>query len=269
MLPSFVIVGAMKCGTSSLYRYLASHPDAVPSSLKETDFFKTDADFAKGLDWYGSLFGTKSGRVAFEASPNYAKRHLFPGVPARMRSVLPDAKLIYVLRDPIDRVVSHYIHNYSQGRESRPLADAVLESDNNYVQTSRYHFQLEAFLKHYPEKRLLLVESERLSSDADEVMGQVLDFLELPPRYDRSLVGKRFHVSSDKRRRSAFERRLGDAVDNRFWRAGVGLITAPLRKPIDAPTLSPAERERLVEAIAPDVEKLKAFSGLGFERWTL
>ena len=268
MLPSFVIIGAMKCGTSSLFRYVASHPDATPSSLKETDFFKTDADFAKGAHWYRSLFAEGDG-LAFEASPNYAKRHLFAGVPARMHSVLPDAKLIYVLRDPVDRIVSHYTHNYAHGRESRSLADAVREDEGNYVQTSRYHFQLEAFLEFYPRERLLIVESERLLDDTDEVMRRVLDFVELPPRHDRGLSAKRFHVSSKKRRRSAAEQWLAGVSDNRLWQVGIDRVAAPFRKSIETAKLSPAQRASLVETLAPDVEKLRAFSGLEFSRWAL
>ncbi|MEM9772050.1 MAG: sulfotransferase domain-containing protein, partial [Cyanobacteria bacterium P01_D01_bin.73] len=100
MLPSFVIIGAMKGGTTSLHRYIASHPNVVTSSIKETDFFRSAKDYSKGIDWYESLF-EGSGTYAFEASTNYTMRHKFPGVPERMHSVLPNAKLIYLLRDPI------------------------------------------------------------------------------------------------------------------------------------------------------------------------
>jgi hypothetical protein len=120
MLPNFIIIGAMKGGTTSLYHYIASHPDIVPSSIKETNYFNTIADLCKGLSWYKSLFRNK-GKYAFEASTNYTKRHIFPGVPERMYSILPKVKLIYILRDPIERIVSHYIHNYAHGREKSQI----------------------------------------------------------------------------------------------------------------------------------------------------
>ena len=172
MLPDIVVIGSMKAGTTSLFRYLASHPDVVPSSVKETNFFTTDEDFNKGLDWYRSLF-RQAGRSAIEASPNYTKRHVFPGVPARMQAILPDARLIYLLRDPVDRIVSHYIHNYANGRETRPLSEIVTNPDSGYIQTSRYYFQLQAFLAFYPEQQICLVESERLRNDTAQVVNEV------------------------------------------------------------------------------------------------
>ena len=130
----------MKCGTTSLYRYLALHPQIAMSQRKELDFFKTDADFAKGLEWYSAQFPDDSG-VRGEASPNYSKFHIFPGVPDRMRSVLPDIKLIYLVRNPVERAVSHYMHSVHGGLfESRPIS-AVFErlDENNYVPGGGVH----------------------------------------------------------------------------------------------------------------------------------
>jgi hypothetical protein len=268
MLPDFVIIGAMKGGTTSLYHYLASHPDIVPSTTKETDFFLTNDDFNKGLDWYESLF-EKNGKLAFEASPNYTKRHLFPGVPARMHSVLPEAKLIYVLRDPVARVLSHYVHNYSHGRESRSFTEAIKDPDSNYIQTSRYYFQIQAFLEHYSDKQILFVESEKLHKDTQSVVYDVLKFLELSPEFKASILEKKFHVSSKKKRRSALEQMLTRRTNSPYLRAGIKLITAPLRSSFESPKLSPVDRTLLEEAIAPDVEKLRQFSGMRFSNWSL
>lgn len=118
MLPDIIIIGAMKGGTTSLYHYLASHPDVVASRDKETDFFRSRKHFSKGIEWYRQQF-RGAGTHALEASPNYTKRHKFRGVPRRMHSVLPEAKLVYVLRDPVERIISHYMHNRHHGRETR------------------------------------------------------------------------------------------------------------------------------------------------------
>ncbi|MCD6187365.1 MAG: sulfotransferase domain-containing protein [Desulfuromusa sp.] len=268
MLPGFIIIGAMKGGTSSLYRYIASHPEVVPSSTKETDFFKTVDDFNKGLDWYKSLF-RKNGELAFEASPNYTKRHLFPGVPARMHSILPETKLIYVLRDPIDRVVSHYVHNYAHGRESRLLSEVIRSPDSNYIQTSNYYFQIQGFLEYYSDKKLLLIESERLRKDTVNVVNDVFKFLNLSPEHDTSILEKNFHLSSEKKRKSSLERALETRTTNQYLRSGIRLITAPLRKSIERPKLSSVDSTILAEALAPDVEKLRRFSGLEFSSWSL
>lgn len=268
MLPGFIIIGAMKSGTSSLYQYLASHPDVVPSRIKETNFFKTVDDFNKGLDWYESLFD-KDGGIAFEASPNYAKRHEFPGVPARMHSVLPEAKLIYVLRDPIDRMVSHYVHNYSNGRESAPFSEVIKNSDSGYIQTSRYYFQIQPFLDYYSEKQLLLVESERLRNDTVNVVNEVFKFLGLSSEYETDIFEKRFHQSNKKKRRSHLEQLLASKTSNPLLLKIIRLITAPLSKSIERPRLSASDLDMLAEALAQDVERLRRFSGLEFSNWSL
>ncbi len=268
MLPNFIIIGAMKGGTTSLYRYIASHPDIIPSSSKETDFFKTSSDFNKGIDWYQNLF-YGNGEYAFEASPNYTKRHLFPDVPARMYSILPDAKLIYVLRDPIERIVSHYVHNYARGRESRAFSQVVKDTSSNYIQTSKYYFQIQAFLEYYSDRQLLILESEQLNKYTTNVLSIVFRFLGISANYDPTLLEERFHESSDKKRLSRLERSLCRRTNNPYLLASIRKITKPWRQSIERPTLSPKDRQMLVEEIAPDIEKLRQFTGLTFSDWSL
>jgi hypothetical protein len=268
MLPDFIIIGTMKGGTSSLYHYLASHRDVVPSSVKETNFFKTDGDFSKGMDWYGGLF-TGNGSLAFEASPNYSKRHIFPSVPERMHSVLPDIRLIYVLRDPVDRMVSHYVHNYSHGRESRSFSEAVKKRDRNYIKTSKYFYQLEAFLEYYPAARILLVQSEQMYRNTPEVLGEVAGFLGISNTFDRSSIEKRFHQSRDKKRRSRLETVLCRKTNNPELLSIIRKFTRPFRKSIVRPVVSAGDREVLAEIISPDIEKLRRFTGMNFGGWCL
>ncbi|MBW7470494.1 sulfotransferase domain-containing protein [Marinobacter sp. F4218] len=268
MLPNFIIIGTMKGGTSSLYHYIASHSGVTPSSVKETNFFRSTEDFNKGTDWYKSLF--RAGQLlAFEASPNYTKRHLFPGVPQRMHSLLPNIKLICILRDPIDRAVSHYVHNVAHGRESRSLSEAINDPQSNYILTSKYYYQIEAFLEYYSGDQILLIESERLKSKTSSVMDEVFRFLDLNPEYNKSVYAKTFHASSKKKRRSRLEQTLSHRTQNPYTLAGIRLITAPFRRSFERPSLSPADRAVLTEALAPDIEKLRRFSGLSFSSWSV
>jgi hypothetical protein len=115
MLPNFIIIGAMKCGTTSLYYQLSEHKEVKMSIQKETNFFIRKRDFEKGRyekgrDWYESCF-PEGGMARGECSPNYTKVHLFPGVAQRMQELLPDVRLVYMVRDPIERLVSHYVQN--------------------------------------------------------------------------------------------------------------------------------------------------------------
>jgi Sulfotransferase domain len=156
-LPTFIVIGAMKSGTSSLHKYLGMHPEIGMSLKKELDFFKSKIFYSNGLDWYKNQF---SDQYPFrgESSPNYTKCHEDSGIAERMHNILPNIKLIYVVRNPIERIVSHYVHNYSNGRESRGLLE-VLENkvNNNYLETGLYMFQLKQFLKYYERDQILLI----------------------------------------------------------------------------------------------------------------
>ncbi len=111
-LPNLLVVGAMKCGTSSLHNYLARHPDIFMSAEKELNFF-TGSNSGQSLDWYKAQFPVDA-PVRGESSQNYSKRHnpLFPGAAEAIKAVIPDTKLIYLVRDPIERYRSHKVENY-------------------------------------------------------------------------------------------------------------------------------------------------------------
>lgn len=275
MRPHFILIGAMKSGTTSLFRYVASHPDVSPSSIKETDFFTTERYFRRGGEWYRSLFrGT--GAIAFEASPNYAKRHLFSGVPARMHSVLPHAHLGYVLRDPIDRAVSHYVHNRSTGRESRTFSESIRDPASPYIQTGKYFYQLEAFLECYHPKQILLLDADRLRRETARSVNDIFRFLGLPPAREHSVLTRRFHVTRGRDLRVLSGTTRGGIADGpRSGRgtarsgSGTGWAKSPQRRPGEQVDISSADRQLLFNALAPDVGKLRRFAGLDFPGWSL
>lgn len=268
MLPDFVIIGAMKCGTSSLFRYLASHPDIVPSATKETDFFKTEKTFARGLGWYEGLFRGE-GAHAVEASPNYTKRTFFPGVPERMHSVVPSARLIYILRDPVARAVSHYVHNLIDGRETRSFSEAILDPAIGYIQTSRYHFQLQAFLERYPAEQVHLVQAEELDRDPVGVVHEVCRSLGVPPDCDPAVLGQRFHETSEKRKPCSLERVIRHGTRSEVIRTGAQRLLRPLGTPVSKPVITAEDREVLRAHLAPDIEELCRFAGREFPGWSI
>lgn len=168
LLPTFLIIGAMKAGTTSLFDRLATHPDIGMASNKEPDFFIAEKNLGRGLDWYCSLFaGTEHALARGEASTSYSKCTEFAGVPQRIHALLPEVQLVYLLRDPIDRIRSMYQHNVLQGRERRPIDEAVL-TDGMYVGGSSYALQMEQYLAVFPAERLhvLTVEDLRASPEA-------------------------------------------------------------------------------------------------------
>src|SRR5687767_7137091 len=124
----FFIIGAMKAGTTSLFKYLAGHPQLCPSSRKEPRVFRDAGDPDRQRAAMLALFDGRCDEPwCFEASTAYTKYPLFRGVPRRVQAVVPEARFVYLVRNPVERVWSQYVHNLSHGRESRPLREAIAE----------------------------------------------------------------------------------------------------------------------------------------------
>ena len=164
--PTFVVIGAMKAGTVSLSHYLDQHPDVFlgrGGRFGEPNFFVAEQNWPLGRGWYESLFEGAGGAAAIgECSPGYSMAPLFCGVPERMALVVPNARLVYLVRDPIARMQSMYLHQVSAGRERRRPETALL--DDHYLGPSRYGFQLAAFLDHFHRGQVLVIASGAASS---------------------------------------------------------------------------------------------------------
>jgi lipopolysaccharide transport system ATP-binding protein len=217
LLPSYLIIGAQRAGTTSLYDYLCQHPDvAGPTAAKEEaewakeiHFF--DDRFWRGVDWYRSFFPLSATRViarrrnrdlvGLEATPSYLYH---PAVPARVAATLPDVRLIALLREPIARAYSHYQLMRRQGRESLSFEDALAAEeerlageeerlladprhssekyrDYGYVARGLYADQLERWFTHFPRDQLLVLSSQDLFARPAEVYTETLAFLGLRP----------------------------------------------------------------------------------------
>ncbi len=265
MLPTYIIIGAMKCGTTSLHRYLSAHPQIAASTRKELDFFKTDQDLAKGVAWYASQFDATYS-VRGEASPNYSKCHLFPAVPKRMHAIVPECKIIYIVRDPAERAISHYLHSWVKGRESRPVAKAFQSfENNNYILTGQYMFQLERFLEYYPQDQVFVLTSDELRNDRQATLSRIFRVLGVDDAFVSTEFAQIHHRTLDRRRAnplarlarrvpgvSALTRRVIPTSTLRRMRK-IGATTAP------SLTIDHELRNRLVEHYTPELQRLSPF----------
>lgn len=199
MLPSFLILGGQRCGTTSLYRYLAEHPAVHPPLLKEIQFFTLN--HIKGLDWYRGHFPTAGAEViSFDASPYYL---FHPLAAERAAQSVPEARLVVLVRNPVDRAFSHYRHNVGLGVEDLSFEEAleaeagrlageeermVAEPDYasaphrrySYAARGDYEPQLRRWCDSYGRDRLKVVVSEEFFANTGEVFAEVLQFLGLP-----------------------------------------------------------------------------------------
>lgn len=206
--PSFVIAGSQRCGTTSLYRYLSMHPSVYPALTKEVHYF--DLNYSRGLNWYAAHFISKSlaakkrkprsTGITGEASPYYL---FHPLAPARLRSLLPDTKIIVILRDPVERAISHYKHEFAKGFETADLETALrlepirlqgeeerIVADERYNSFAHQHYsylargdylpQLQRLSAVYPADQLLVLESGKFYKNPHREYQRTLHFLGLP-----------------------------------------------------------------------------------------
>lgn len=198
-LPDFLVIGAQRAGTTALYEYLRRHPDIAGPAWKEVNYF--DVHYRRGEAWYRGHFPMRSHAIVGEASPSYL---FHPLAPRRVGALLPDVRLIALLRNPVDRALSHYHHEVDLGRE--PLAfDEALEREeermrgelermlgdptyfshawwnHTYVARGRFAEQLERWLAVFPREQLLVLTSEELFDQPGQTYARVLDFLRAGP----------------------------------------------------------------------------------------
>ncbi|MEK7265128.1 MAG: sulfotransferase [Pseudomonadota bacterium] len=176
-LPDFVIIGAMKCGTSTLHAQLSAQPQFFMSEPKEPNFFSDDAVFAKGADWYRGLFKeAPAGAIKGESSTHYTKLPTYPETIDRLAALIPDAKFIYLMRDPVDRLISHYIHEWTQGVIKVPINEAI-EKHPELIDYSRYAYQLAPWIHRFGKALFLPVVFEKMTAEPQAEFQRIAAFL--------------------------------------------------------------------------------------------
>jgi len=204
-LPGYMVIGTHKGGTSSLLSYMIQHPQLFGGTHKELHFF--DYQYHRGEKFYRSVFPKSAelpeGSLTGEATPFYM---FHPLVPARVAEVTPDTKIIMLLRDPVERSISHYYHQVRRGREKlsieesfkaeqerigeekeRLLAGEIFKPEAfrrfSYMERSKYADQLERWFKHFPREQCFIDTSERFYSDTENFLADLFGFLGVDPDF--------------------------------------------------------------------------------------
>lgn len=296
-LPNLIVIGAAKGGTTSLHNYLDAHPQIAMSRLKELSFFADRPDleslggldsfdrqrvgrrrgqWSRGIGWYRTQFDP-SAPVRGESSPIYT----YPGFgycSDRIAEVVPDARLVFCARDPVERAISAYRHVRSTG-EDRRLAKAALSPGGLYALASRYAERLERYLTLFPPERVLVVDSADLDRRRAETLAAVFRFVGVDDTFWSTEMERRWNVAGRHRgaRWDAMSRlrrlpgwwRVARLPPRRLrWavhRAASGAQRG--ERPADA---VPADvRERLATGLAADAARLRALSGRAFPSWSV
>lgn len=276
--PDFIIIGAQKAGTTSLHYYLDCHPEIGMSRTKELKFFVREMNWKRGWGWYQEQF-PEEGRIFGEASPQYTQYPNFQGVPERIHQHLPRVKLIYVLRDPIERTISHYLQRVSEFAEERSFEQilTIPLSENNYLNTSRYYFQLEQYLPYFGREQFFFTTLERLRTDRRAVLRELFRFLEVEPDfYDADRFNRVLNDSRVKKQKSWFGRLIYPPAVRRLVRRPFvpHLVKRTLKrlviltgKPLQPPPITSEMLEQMASLFREDVARLREFTGLSFQEW--
>lgn len=273
MLPNFLIIGAAKSGTTSLYHYLRAHPQIFMPATKELSFFNREGDWNL-LDWYEKQFeGAKGALAVGEASPKYAMHPVYPGVPQRIAKILPRARLIYVVRNPIERMHSHYMERLFNGRREGPIEKA-LPADPLYIGASRYAAQIELYLEHFSREQLLVITAERLRREGEQTMARIFRFLDVDADWDASILGKEFNRTRDKTARRPFFKKADGVGAYRKLTSLVPRQIKEIARPLTTRSFKNVNavipddlRRRLIDALRDDVRRLYRYLDEPFDGW--
>ncbi|MHA7816390.1 MAG: sulfotransferase family protein [Pseudohaliea sp.] len=179
--PNFMIIGSARCGTTSLHKYLQHHHDIFLSEPKETNFFSRDRFYSKGERWYLSHFKTTAYAVG-EASTSYTSAPNVSETPRRIRQLLGEnIKFIYIVRDPVERILSHYIHYAFRGQTVEPLDRILEEKKSSIINQGRYAYQLDQYLQHFEKANFFVTTLNQLKAKPQETMESLYKFLGVRP----------------------------------------------------------------------------------------
>jgi hypothetical protein len=264
-LPNMLIIGAQKSGTTALHYYLRRHPAITMSKPKELDFFIAEKNWKRGVDWYRRHFDP-AGTVRGESSPNYTAAPFFDDVPARMGSVVPDARLIYVVRDPVKRIRAQWIHHYANRVEHKPMREAVFVPGTTYIPRSSYAMQLERFLEHYPMAQILVIDQDELLGSRRETLARAFRFLHVDDTYWHRRFETLTYETKNRRRRTPIgvvASRLPMPIWKRLRHR------KPFALPFEHPPMDGEVAKRLADELHDDVARFRELTGQRFEGWSV
>ena len=268
-----MLIGAQKSGTTSLAQQLDSHPGICLSSEKEPAFFNTQEDWRAGLSQYHALFAPTPGQLCLEASTMYTFLPEFGGTHERIHAYNPNVKLIYVMRDPVERMLS----NYAFRRVRRLTSDSpevALLRDPTFVNRSRYGMQLRPYLELFPAEQVHLMVFEEHVADPTRSLKEVGAFLGIEGDEFGPTGAATRHASTGESRLSDRGRRL-----KRHPLAGkaISALPSPLRRVVgrgfrttleQKPTVTPELRQRLHRLVEDDVAQVEEWLGRPVDAWS-
>lgn len=276
MQPNFLIIGAAKAATTNIAHLISQHPDIFISDPKEPFFFSRPEVWAEGWEWYESCFdGWKGESAVGEASTDYSQTGTSPECLPRIVEHLPDAKLVYIMRDPLKSVESFWVERAAKWKTKLPFNEAI-RHDPVFVDSRSYWKQYCAYRHHYPEDRILLLFFEDFVGDPDSVVSDIFRFLDVDDSVNVKEHGQYVNARDSKQRTGGWL----ITVKERWpvvWRAYMRIPGAPqqlIRRAIKRPfAVRPAwdeeVRQWFLDEIREDALGILRHCGKPPTFWTL
>ncbi|MGK2955997.1 MAG: sulfotransferase family protein [Solirubrobacterales bacterium] len=278
-LPNFIIIGGLKCGTTSIHHYLGCHPDVHMSKPKELNFFAAEQNWDLGFDWYKGRFDNRS-KINGESSPHYTNGPRFNGVAPRIHEYCPDAKLVYMVRDPIKRILSHWVHATGAGYETREFVETLSRPDTAYIDRSKYWMQLQPYLPLFDKGQIRIITQEELGSDRDGTMKKAFAFLGVDENFTSEQWDREWEKSSAKQdsKYQVMEKLIKlpgfRSLDRNFDRLPESMrwmvekaVHNPDKPPAPKPVIPDDLMATLKGRFRDDVAGLEEFAGHKFDGW--
>ncbi len=276
MKPNFIIIGAARSGTTSLYKYLDAHPDIFMSDIKEINFFSNERYWKKGKKWYEAHFRGAVESAIGEASTSYTNYPIMQNVPRRLAEYLPDVKFIYILRDPIDRLVSHYLHKIRRGEERRELTEIIYNyPDDQLIWQGKYYSQLEQYMEYFSMNSFLIITINELKDKPDVVVKKIYKFLGVSHDFNHTNLKKAHNANRSITRKNWFGHKVlhfyHKSIEQRnfpypFKKLFINLAEIGAVE-ISNPKLSDDNCKHLKDIFREDVEKITKTLGVENLGW--
>jgi hypothetical protein len=274
-LPTFLVIGAQKAATTTLHHWFAEHPEVAMTQVKEANFLLDEGGWSKGLDWYEAQFAHAPDRPhRGDVSPAYTIFPAFRHAPERAAQVVPDARLVYVIREPVDRMVSAWAQLVGAGLEYRTLVQA-LRHEAHYTMASMYGLQLQRWLDHFDRSALLVVRLDDLADDPGPTFDAILEHVGLEAGWRPAQAASAWNTSERKSTVPGLVHRIGAGaraagLPSVAWALTPnGRLGRRVARPLPRPELDPSFRADLRSLFARDFRDLRAIVGDEMDLWGL
>lgn len=274
MKVDFIVIGAMKAGTTSLYETLKDHPEISFSKVKETHFFSKSTDWKKELPKYHELFEKGEGMIYGEASTSYAFRPQHQNVAEKIYAYNPNMKLIYIVRNPINRSISHYMHSFAKGYTKLSI-DEEVKNNAQIIQVSRYYYQIKPYLELFGREQIYFIDFKDFIKDRQSVLKDLADFLGIDPdpllQIQEQHANPTIGVVKLHPRFGKFIQWMDPFLKlwpERFRLFVKKLIVNKNRVFQEKPKMKEHTKQKIIESIEPEIPKLEKLLDKDLSSWT-